>query len=151
MILIGNLGMFPSWRKKMRPKNLLFIASSFVIAFSLVSTGMTADKVSPKTAEKKTITKKDSAKKKAKRTKASGTSFHGRIIFLGADGCEIKYGKREVTVTFAQDTLFIAKDGSKKDKAILELCQMVKIAYVKKGKQNILKKIVIVKQGNCVK
>ncbi|HNR89573.1 MAG TPA: hypothetical protein PKM65_14625 [Spirochaetota bacterium] len=127
------------------------IFCAVLLAFALMSVAVGAEKEKATSPEKKVESKKSAGKKKAVRAKVSGASFYGKIIFLGADGCEVKSGKRELSVAFAPDTVFIAKDGSKKDKAILELCQMVKVVYARKGKENVLKRIAVVKPGTCAR
>ncbi len=76
--------------------------------------------------------------------------FSGRLIFLSDDYIELKKGKAEVLVYFAENTKYISSDGKESPKNILSVCQYVE-AYYTEGAKKILNKIIIKKESDCVK
>ena len=78
-------------------------------------------------------------------------SFKGRVIFVSNDYIEVKRGRAELIVHFTDKTIFVAKDGSEKNKEIIEICQVVKALYNKEQNKNILSKVIVLKESDCIK
>ncbi len=78
-------------------------------------------------------------------------SFKGRVIFVSNDYIEVKRGRAELIIHYTDNTVFVAKDGSEKDKKIIEICQVVKALYNKEQNKNLLSKIIVLKESDCIK
>lgn len=74
-----------------------------------------------------------------------------RVINIYNDYIELKKGTTEIAVYFAENTKFIAKDGTEAKKDILMICQYVDADYKTEGTKKILNKIIIKKDSDCVK
>lgn len=74
-----------------------------------------------------------------------------RIIDVTDEYIEVKKGRTELTLYTSEDTVYIAKDGTETDGAIIEICQYVNVYYTTQGNQKLLKKIVIIKESDCIK
>jgi hypothetical protein len=81
---------------------------------------------------------------------ASEKIFSGRLIYVADNYIELKKGKAEVLVYFADNTKFISRDGKESAKDILKVCQYIE-AYYSDGAKKILNKIIIKKESDCVK
>jgi hypothetical protein len=82
--------------------------------------------------------------------KTSEKFFSGRLIYLADNYIELKKGKAEVLVYFADNTKFISRDGKESMKDILKVCQYIE-AYYTDGTKKILNKIIIKEESDCVK
>lgn len=78
-------------------------------------------------------------------------SFKGRVIYLTDEFVELKRGKTEILIYFTENSRFISKDGTEKSKEIIEVCQLANAYYDKQKMKNILNKIVILKESDCIK
>ncbi len=83
--------------------------------------------------------------------KSKDKSFRGRVIYLSNDYVEVKRGKTELLIYFTDSTVFVSKEGNEKDKEIIKICQVVKAQYSKETEKNILNKIIVIKESNCIK
>jgi hypothetical protein len=81
---------------------------------------------------------------------SSEKMFSGRLIYVADNYIELKKGKAEVQVYFADNSKFISKDGKEGAKSILSVCQYVE-AYYSDGTKKILNKIIIKKESDCIK
>ncbi|MEW6525322.1 MAG: hypothetical protein AB1444_01485 [Spirochaetota bacterium] len=79
---------------------------------------------------------------------AKEQSFTGRLIFVGKDYIEVKYGKTE-KVFYIQEKSVIMKNNSNASYADLEPCQVVKINYTAGDKKLFINKCEIVKESDC--
>jgi hypothetical protein len=77
--------------------------------------------------------------------------FSGRVINLTDEYIEVKKGRTEIILYITDDSKFIAKDGNKAGFDIIEICQYVKADYFKENSKNILDRIVITKESDCIK
>jgi hypothetical protein len=78
-------------------------------------------------------------------------TLYCRIINVTDKYIQVKKGKTEIVLFLAEDTKFIAPDGSENSKDIIEVCQYVDVTYTSEGTKKILKKIVIKKKSDCIK
>jgi hypothetical protein len=101
-------------------------------------------------AEEKTANQPQIKKSEVEKSQAAET-FRGRVIFLNSGQIEIKNGKAEITFNFKDSTIFVSKTGEEKNKDILALCQTVKAFYILEGDKNLLQKIIVQKESNCIK
>ena len=90
-------------------------------------------------------------KKPAVKKLPAAETFTGRVIFLNNEAIEIKKGGTEITLNFKDGTIFVNMAGEEKNIDIIKLCQNVKAFYTKEGNKNILQKIIVIKESNCVK
>lgn len=90
-------------------------------------------------------------KKSAENNLNAAETILGRVIFLNNEVIEIKKGKTEITLNLKDGTIFVNKAGEEKNIDIIRLCQNVKAFYTKEGDKNILQKIIVLKESNCIK
>ena len=83
--------------------------------------------------------------------KTSDKTFKGRVIFLTDNFIELKRGEIETILYLSENTEFISKDGTGGGKNIIEICQVAKAFYQIEGGKNILNKIVVIKESDCIK
>lgn len=81
----------------------------------------------------------------------SGYNFRGRIIYIDDNLIEVKKGKTELLFYFQDDTVCVSADGETGGKEILENCQNVRVIYTVKNADNILLKVIVLKESNCYK
>ncbi|MGB4269103.1 MAG: hypothetical protein WBK20_07980 [Spirochaetota bacterium] len=79
---------------------------------------------------------------------AKEKSFTGRLIFVGKDYIEVKYGKTE-KVFYIQEKSVIMKNNTNASFADLEPCQVVKITYTAGDKKLFINKCEILKESDC--
>ncbi|HOM11515.1 MAG TPA: hypothetical protein PLV81_15345 [Spirochaetota bacterium] len=79
---------------------------------------------------------------------AKGKSFTGRLIFVGKDYIEVKYGKTEKVFYIQEKSVFI-KNNANATFADLEPCQIVKVAYTAGGNKLNIIRCEIIKQSDC--
>lgn len=85
----------------------------------------------------------------SKKTEVKSSTW--RVINVYGDYIELKKGQTEISVYFAENTKFIAKDGTEGKKDIIMICQYVDADYRTEGTKKILNKIVVKKESDCVK
>ncbi|MEJ5362625.1 MAG: hypothetical protein WHV26_11240 [Spirochaetota bacterium] len=79
---------------------------------------------------------------------AKEKSFTGRLIFVGKDYIEVKYGKTE-KVFYIQEKSVIMKNNTNASFADLEPCQVVRIYYTAGDKKLFINKCEILKESDC--
>ena len=119
-------------------KILFFAAIAFILFFSI---SYAEDNTPGQPRIKK------SAEKKVQPTE----TVQGRVIFLNNESIEIKKGSTEITLYFKDGAIFVNKAGEEKTIEIIKLCQNVKALYTREGDNNILQKIIVLKDSNCIK
>jgi len=119
-------------------KILFFAAITFILIFSI---SYAEDNTPGQPRIKK------SAEKKVQPTE----TVQGRVIFLNNESIEIKKGSTEITLYFKDGAIFVNKTGEEKTIEIIKLCQNVKALYTREGDKNILQKIIVLKDSNCIK
>lgn len=77
--------------------------------------------------------------------------FKGRVIFASADLVELKRGKAEMKLYFAEGTQVLGLDGKAVEKGVIEPCQYVSASYETKDKKRYLVKIQLTKESDCKK
>lgn len=86
-----------------------------------------------------------------KKSVKAGGEFRGRLIYIDKNSMEIKRGRAEIKIYFSDNSVYMPKSGAGQGRDILELCQTVRAIYRKEGGRNILKKIIVLREGNCFK
>ncbi len=79
---------------------------------------------------------------------AKDKSFTGRLIFVGKDYIEVKYGKTE-KVFYIQEKSVIMKNNTKTSFADLEPCQVVRINFTARDNKLFINTCEIVKESDC--
>jgi len=78
---------------------------------------------------------------------AKEKSFTGRLIFIGKDYIEVKYGKTE-KIFYVQEKSVFVKNNNNASFSDLEPCQVVKVYYTGDNKL-IINKCEIIKESDC--
>lgn len=76
-------------------------------------------------------------------------SFSGRVIFVSEKYIEMKRGSKEI-ILYKAETLKVAGKSSDTGKTAVEICQYAKAEYVKQNGRNVLTKLVITAESDCV-
>ncbi|HDP80977.1 MAG TPA: hypothetical protein ENN21_09070 [Spirochaetes bacterium] len=83
--------------------------------------------------------------------KAPIKKFSGRVIDVADGWFEVKKGRTELTVHFAEGTAIVLPDGGEGKVADVRLCQRVEVIYTRTDGKNAVVKVVITKESDCVK
>jgi hypothetical protein len=82
---------------------------------------------------------------------AAARTFRGRVINHAPAFVELKKGNTEKTFYFNDTTKIVTASGAAKDASALQICQIVEASYETKEGRNIIIKLVIVKESDCLK
>jgi len=83
--------------------------------------------------------------------KAAVNKFNGRVIDVADGWFEVKKGRTELRVHFAEGTAVVLPDGGEGKAADVRLCQRVAVTYTRADGKNSAVKVVITKESDCVK
>jgi len=83
---------------------------------------------------------------------AQTMSMKGRVIALDESGIMVKRGSREMSFVTDENIAIMAKmnEGSSARISAIELCQIVRVGYVKKDGKLIAVKVEILAESDCV-
>ncbi len=77
--------------------------------------------------------------------------FKGRVIFCSEEFVELKRGKTELKLYFAEGTQVLGLDGKAAERSLIEPCQYVSASYETKDKKKYLVNIQVTKESDCKK
>ncbi len=78
---------------------------------------------------------------------AKEKSFTGRVIFIGKDYIEVKYGKTEKTFYVHEKSVFVKNTNA--SFADIEPCQVVTIYYTADDNKLFITKCEVIKESDC--